>query len=68
MEVDPCKKCGRYVTEEGHDYCMANLPGVMNACCGHGGSNEPYVQFLDGYSIHGEDAEKIMILLKYHRR
>lgn len=41
----PCKACGDKPTIEGHDACIGTLPNIMNACCGHGGRNEPYVQF-----------------------
>jgi hypothetical protein len=32
----PCAVCHRLRTPEGHDPCIANLPGVIQACCGHG--------------------------------
>jgi hypothetical protein len=36
-ELDrPCGYCGKPNTPEGHDACLGTLPGVMNACCGHG--------------------------------
>jgi len=31
-----CPRCGQYQTKNGHDPCIANLDGVLNACCGHG--------------------------------
>jgi hypothetical protein len=31
----PCVVCHRLRTPEGHDPCIANLPGVIKACCGH---------------------------------
>jgi len=40
-----CNHCGKYQTEEGHDPCIANLPGVEQACCGHGKSG--------GYLVFG---------------
>lgn len=43
----PCKRCGELATENGHDACLANLPGVMNACCGHG-DGRGYIMFNDG--------------------
>ena len=48
----PCPKCGEApVCEEGkidgHDPCIANLPGVDFACCGHG-VEEGYIKFEDG--------------------
>lgn len=48
----PCVKCGKYVTPEGHDACIANLPGVVNACCGHG-VEKGYIHFKDGRVIRG---------------
>ncbi len=61
-----CGYCGLKNTVEGHDGCLGTLPGVMNACCGHGpdGYEGPYVQFLDGFSVHGNDAVTIMKILK----
>ena len=48
----PCVKCERMPTEEGHDPYVANLPGVENACCGHG--VEPgYISFEDGTVVRG---------------
>ena len=40
----PCPKCKKLPTAEGHDPCIADLPGVANACCGHG-VDKPHVQF-----------------------
>ena len=54
----PCGKCGESFTEDGHDPCIANLPGVMNACCGHGDDSEAYIQFECGESINGVEAAK----------
>jgi hypothetical protein len=59
-----CGYCDMYSTDEGHDGCLGTLKGVMNACCGHGQKKEAYVQFLDGVSIHGEDATTILDILK----
>lgn len=52
----PCGHCGKHNTPEGHDACLGTLPGVMNACCGHGGSNDPYVQMPNGTIYRNEDA------------
>lgn len=46
----PCPACGNKPTAEGHDACLANLPGVKNACCGHG-VELGYIQFEDGTVI-----------------
>jgi len=53
----PCIRCGKMPTADGHDACIANLPGVINACCGHG-IDEPYVMFKDKTVLRGEKAEK----------
>ncbi len=59
-----CGNCGKHPTVEGHDACLGTLPGVMNACCGHGNVEEAYIQFLDGFSVSGEDAITIQEILK----
>jgi hypothetical protein len=58
-----CGKCGKKETKEGHDACLGTLKGLMNACCGHG-KNKPYVQFLDGHIIDGNNAKIIIGILK----
>lgn len=55
-ESRPCGHCGKHNTAEGHDGCLGTLPGIMNACCGHGIMDEAYAQFWNGESIHGKDA------------
>ena len=42
---EACTECGNKPTIEGHDSCIGTLSNIMNACCGHGGRNVPYVQF-----------------------
>jgi len=42
---EECVHCNKSPTIEGHDACIGTLENIMNACCGHGGRNEPYVQF-----------------------
>jgi len=46
----PCKRCGKLSTQEGYDSCLGKLPGVINACCGHG-SEEGYIMFENGVII-----------------
>jgi len=58
-----CGKCANNETKEGHDACLGELPGLMNACCGHG-ADEPYIQFLDKTCIRGNDAKIIIDVLK----
>jgi hypothetical protein len=49
---DPCPLCGMVRTREGYDACLGELPGVSNACCGHG-EGTGYVQFTNGVVLHG---------------
>lgn len=50
----PCPRCNLNPTDfGGHDPCMAALPGVRNACCGHG-KDEAFVEFEDGRMILGK--------------
>jgi len=49
----PCTKCKRKAKDYGgHDPCIAALPGVVNACCGHG-VHDGYISFKDGRTIRG---------------
>jgi hypothetical protein len=53
----PCLGCKAACREGEHDPCIANLPGVLNACCGHGLDQSPnggpngYVAFKSGRTI-----------------
>ncbi len=60
----PCGKCSEQFTEKGHDPCIANLPGVSNACCGHGNDAEAYVVFGGKRRESGVAAIKEMIRLR----
>jgi len=53
-----CGFCGIPNTAEGHDSCLGALPGVMNACCGHGVQSEAYIQFTNGVTIRGFEIDK----------
>ena len=53
VPIRPCPKCGGLPTKDGHDPCIANLPSVKNACCGHGQENG-YVSFENGQTIRGK--------------
>ena len=55
----PCGQCNRYSTAEGHDACLGALPGVSNACCGHGQIRDAYVQMDDGNRLRGNDAAAV---------
>ncbi len=63
-EDRPCGYCNKFNTAEGHDACLGTLPGVMNACCGHGNVNEAYVQYPDGSVSTGTVAVKLIEILK----
>lgn len=60
----PCGHCGRHSTIEGHDACLGTLPGVMNACCGHGLPVEAYIQYWNGSILRGTSAVAEMERLK----
>lgn len=47
-----CPACDQPQTPEGHDPCIANLPGVKFACCGHG-TKHGYIVFENGTVIDG---------------
>jgi hypothetical protein len=40
-----CPKCEKNTTLDGHDPCIANLPNVQFACCGHGIQGDAYIKF-----------------------
>ena len=56
-----CPLCGKNPSKEGHDACIANLPDVKFACCGHG-VEKPYVHFNNGEI---KDFETLKDLFKY---
>lgn len=49
-ELGECPKCKKSRTKDGHDPCIANLPGVRYACCGHG-LKQGYIYFENGICI-----------------
>lgn len=54
--VRPCKKCGEIFSgsNDGEsDPCLGELPGVDNACCGHGVPTESYIRFSNGVVVKG---------------
>lgn len=55
-----CGLCGEGQMDEGYDPCLGGLPGVRNACCGHGNAEEAYVQFADRSDVRGRDALDLM--------
>jgi hypothetical protein len=56
----PCGFCGLDDTIDGHDGCLSTLPGVMNACCGHGRWQDAYIQSMDGSIVDGNEAIKLI--------
>ena len=60
VEDDPDRMCG-YCNlpsrKDGHDACLGELEGVMNACCGHGVKADAYTQLMDG-EINEETSDK----------
>ncbi len=64
---DLCLACGQYRTPEGHDPCIANLPGVDSACCGHGLAGDAYVvRGAELLHLHGPAAARKMSELGGH--
>lgn len=59
-----CGECGLPQTPEGHDGCLGTLPGVMNACCGHGRAEDAYVQMDSGQAVYGAKAIRLINRLK----
>ena len=57
-EERSCGHCGLSRTVEGHDGCIGTLPGVKNACCGHGEVELAYVQLDGGVRLAGKEAIK----------
>jgi hypothetical protein len=56
----PCGHCGQPNRADGHDACLGELPGVVNACCGHGNTAEAYVHYADGRKLQGKAAVEAM--------
>lgn len=52
----PCGHCGKGWSAAGHDGCLGTLPGVSNACCGHGLVGDAYVVLACGKRFAGEEA------------
>ncbi len=64
----PCGHCHKHQTVEGHDACLGTLPGVRNACCGHGEVADAYVQLMIGKHVQGADAVKLIEQLRKEGR
>lgn len=48
-----CPKCREFPTADGHDACIANLPGIKFACCGHGLREQGKTDY--GYLVFDDD-------------
>ena len=59
-----CGVCNHPKTNKDHDYCIQNLPGVQNGCCGHGETRLCYIQYENGRAIYGKEAQKEIEILK----
>jgi hypothetical protein len=60
-KVRPCKECGRLFEgscEDEPDPCLGILPGVDNACCGHGDPTKAYIRFTNGIILKGFTVER----------
>lgn len=52
----PCRHCGALrPMSNGQDPCIADLPGVIAACCGHGNPAFGYLLFEDGRALYDID-------------
>lgn len=49
--IKPCPVCKKLPADH-CDPCLGKLPGVINACCGHG-LKKGYVKFENGIKIEG---------------
>ncbi|MCK5613833.1 hypothetical protein KAR91_68850 [Candidatus Pacearchaeota archaeon] len=57
-EIRPCVKCGEVFSLGIPDPCLGRLPGVDNACCGHGVPDQAYIRFTNHVCIKGFTKEK----------
>lgn len=51
--LDECPLCLYPLEEYEHDPCMKNLPGVKNACCGHG-EQVAYATLESNFCLRGK--------------
>ncbi len=57
----PCGHCKQHSMLDGHDVCLGELPGVVNACCGHGDIEDSYIQMNDGTTLRGQATQKFIL-------
>lgn len=48
-----CPACSKRARLNDPDPCLGVLPGVKNACCGHGVYKNAYISFKNGVVIRG---------------
>jgi hypothetical protein len=53
-----CTVCGADVGADRPDACLGTLPGVIEACCGHGEPRKAYITFDTGLIIRGFRVQK----------
>ena len=53
-----CLVCGAQVGSDRPDACLGELPGVTEACCGHGNSRRAYITFESGLIIRSFKVQK----------
>lgn len=59
-----CGHCEKPNRPDEHDACLGELPGVINACCGHGNERDAYIMFEDETIKRGSDAKEQFNKLK----
>lgn len=63
-KVRPCGHCNIANTQGGYDGCIGRLPGVMNACCGHGEPESAFIQFNTGLILRGPVARRLGLAMR----
>ena len=63
--IKPCNHCGKSPILD-QDACIANLPNVTYACCGHGRVADCYMVYKDGKVLRGKAAREEMLRLDKH--
>lgn len=53
-----CGHCHLPNRADEHDACLGRLPGVINACCGHGDTRQAYIMYEDGETERAEEAQE----------
>jgi len=58
VELRTCRACGAQAGPDRPDACLGKLPGVIEACCGHGDTRQAYILFKSGVIIRGFSMQK----------